>query len=68
MQNEITVEMLARCMDLMRQELEENKRRWTNLHKYLANSRNAAIMDLGGLEDVLDYRRSITPRRERLAE
>jgi imidazoleglycerol phosphate dehydratase HisB len=68
MQDEITVEKLAIVLDAAMKELIENRRRWADLHKYLANSRNAAIMDLGGKEDFLGYSRSITPRREKVRE
>jgi len=70
--NQHSPEAIYRCLDLMREELErqrkENEQRWADLHKYLANSRNAAIMDLGGIETFLGYPCSIVPRRERVQE
>lgn len=55
-------------LERQRKTIEQHDQRWANLHRMLANQRNAAIMDLGGIEDMLDYRRSITPRRERVRE
>lgn len=65
-------EAIYRCLDLMREELErqrkENEQFKEDLRNMLANDRNATIMFLAGREDFLGYKRSITPRRERVQE
>lgn len=60
-----TLEDIAACLAIALEKLREHEQRWLDLHKMLANQRNAAIMDLGGIESFLGYERSITPRREK---
>jgi hypothetical protein len=64
----MTPEATAACLDIILQKLREHEQRWVDLHKHLANERNAAIMQLGGLENFLGYTRTITPRREKVKE
>jgi hypothetical protein len=61
-------EALDTCLEIVLQKLREHEQRWADLHKMLANERNAAIMQLGGLENFLGYTRTITPRREKVKE
>jgi hypothetical protein len=62
----MTPEATAACLDIILQKLREHEQRWVDLHKMLANERNAAIMQLGGLEDFLNYPRSVLPKRDKV--